>query len=418
MKRGTLSSSSLRTLTGCTAGLASRQLPLRSCTATRACRLRSAGSSTRVKDTPCLPSHCRNLEYCKKCGKQVLRDFHARRRGNKVHDHRTGRPCPACGAKTMHDTIINFGESLPERELEAGFAHGEAADLCVVLGSSLRVTPAADMPLATAERGGRLVIVNLQKTPMDDAAALVIHAKTDDVSAGLAERLGLQPAAFRLTRRMCVRCRAVRPAPGKPVALQVSIEAVDADGLPFSCIQAARLRVSETTVTSYAVDADGSSRQLASSATTKQRPVADTTAVFDMTPVSVGRASAASGTAAVLRWQGVVSAQVQFRGHYAEPVLDLALPLDLCVSAPGGSMSQTTEVATSLLAELEPAAGGASEGGLRGAHGAGRMLHATFDPLGSEGWEALTDGGEVDWSKSAAAVAAERQYKGGQAVTK
>jgi len=44
------------------------------------------------------------------------------------------------------DSIINFGESLPERELHEGFENSEKADLCLVMGSSLRVTPAANMP--------------------------------------------------------------------------------------------------------------------------------------------------------------------------------------------------------------------------------------------------------------------------------
>lgn len=45
--------------------------------------------------------------------------------------------------------------------MEDGFLNSRLADLHLVLGSSLRVTPAADMPLATAEMGNKLVIVNL-----------------------------------------------------------------------------------------------------------------------------------------------------------------------------------------------------------------------------------------------------------------
>ena len=52
----------------------------------------------------------------------------------------------------------------------------------IVLGSSLRVTPANDIPEETVGAGGKLVIVNLQKTGMDKSAALRIFAKTDLVS--------------------------------------------------------------------------------------------------------------------------------------------------------------------------------------------------------------------------------------------
>ena len=33
-----------------------------------------------------------------------------------VHDHRTGRKCALCGGVLL-DSIINFGESLPEKHI-------------------------------------------------------------------------------------------------------------------------------------------------------------------------------------------------------------------------------------------------------------------------------------------------------------
>ena len=45
------------------------------------------------------------------------------------------------------------------------------------MGSSLRVTPAADVPKATFDNGGKLVVVNLQKTPLEPYAAMNIYAK-------------------------------------------------------------------------------------------------------------------------------------------------------------------------------------------------------------------------------------------------
>lgn len=42
-----------------------------------------------------------------------------------------------------------------------GFWHSKKADVCLSLGSSLRVTPAADMPALVGERNKKLVIVNL-----------------------------------------------------------------------------------------------------------------------------------------------------------------------------------------------------------------------------------------------------------------
>jgi NAD-dependent SIR2 family protein deacetylase len=48
---------------------------------------------------------------------------------------------------------------LREKDLDLGFGHADAADLHLCMGSSLRVTPAADMPITTFEKGGKVVII-------------------------------------------------------------------------------------------------------------------------------------------------------------------------------------------------------------------------------------------------------------------
>jgi hypothetical protein len=80
----------------------------------------------------------------------------------------------------LSDSIIHFGENLPEDDLASAYASAHSADLCLALGSSLKVTPASDIPKIVGEKGG-LVIVNLQPTPFDDVARLIIRAKVDDV---------------------------------------------------------------------------------------------------------------------------------------------------------------------------------------------------------------------------------------------
>jgi len=145
-----------------------------------------------------------NLEICKNpdCKKQYMRDF-STRTAEGVHEHDTGRKCENCGGM-LYDTIINFGESLPEAEIQNGFEHSKQADLCLVLGSSLRVTPAANMPKETYKNKGKLVIVNLQATPLD-AAALRINGMIDVVIAKLMAKLNLEIPQFVLKRRLGVR---------------------------------------------------------------------------------------------------------------------------------------------------------------------------------------------------------------------
>ena len=51
------------------------------------------------------------------------------------------------------DTIVSFGESLPQADLETAMQKSKAADLFIVLGSSLLVTPAADLPQMALDNG-------------------------------------------------------------------------------------------------------------------------------------------------------------------------------------------------------------------------------------------------------------------------
>uniref|UniRef100_A0A0A0K8C9 Deacetylase sirtuin-type domain-containing protein n=1 Tax=Cucumis sativus TaxID=3659 RepID=A0A0A0K8C9_CUCSA len=47
---------------------------------------------------------------------------------------------------------------------------------------SLQITPACNLPLKSLRGGGKIIIVNLQKTPKDKKASLVIHGRVDKSS--------------------------------------------------------------------------------------------------------------------------------------------------------------------------------------------------------------------------------------------
>lgn len=97
--------------------------------------------------------------------------------------------CPNCGS-VMKPDITFFGESLPYQALQDAVEEARAADLMLVLGSSLMVYPAASLPEYTLESGGKIVIVNDMDTHLDWQASL----KFDDlgtVFGFLARKLGL-----------------------------------------------------------------------------------------------------------------------------------------------------------------------------------------------------------------------------------
>jgi NAD-dependent deacetylase len=96
--------------------------------------------------------------------------------------------CPACGGK-MKPSVVDFGQSLPRKDLEEAIQHSRDCDLFVAVGSSLVVTPAADMPRLALEAGARLVIVNQGETPLDSGAHLRFQEKIGQVLPAAVERL-------------------------------------------------------------------------------------------------------------------------------------------------------------------------------------------------------------------------------------
>jgi len=70
-----------------------------------------------------------------------------------------------------------FGEPLPQEAFQNALADSERAELFIVLGSSLTVTPANQMPVIAKRSGAKLVIVNMDETPLDGMADLVIHGE-------------------------------------------------------------------------------------------------------------------------------------------------------------------------------------------------------------------------------------------------
>jgi NAD-dependent deacetylase len=89
--------------------------------------------------------------------------------------------CPACGGRFLKPTVVLFGEALPMPALRDAQAMAMAADVVLIVGSSLQVYPAAGIPRMAREHGADLCIVNAEPTPFDDLAAVVIHGKAGEI---------------------------------------------------------------------------------------------------------------------------------------------------------------------------------------------------------------------------------------------
>ncbi len=104
-------------------------------------------------------------------GEPILRQF--------LEDHQVPH-CPKCGA-VIKPNVILFGEQLPYREIQAAQRAAQHADLMLIVGSSLEVAPASELPAMALHGGAKLVIINLSPTDFDRKAYSVLHANAAEV---------------------------------------------------------------------------------------------------------------------------------------------------------------------------------------------------------------------------------------------
>eukprot|EP01105_Mastigella_eilhardi_P018140 TRINITY_DN4196_c0_g1_i1.p1 TRINITY_DN4196_c0_g1~~TRINITY_DN4196_c0_g1_i1.p1 ORF type:complete len:515 (-),score=143.31 TRINITY_DN4196_c0_g1_i1:78-1622(-) len=135
------------------------------------------------------------IETCNKCHTEYHRSYDV---SSVKHvdmyafdPHATGRKCDKCDGYLI-DSIINFGESLPVLPTAVAVESSRKADLALVLGTSMMVHPACDMPGQARE----MVICNLQRTMFDKQCSLRIFERTDKVMTRLMELLGVRVPPF------------------------------------------------------------------------------------------------------------------------------------------------------------------------------------------------------------------------------
>ena len=134
------------------------------------------------------------IHQCSFCKRQFVRHTAVTTVGEKC----LNLPCPGTGKAgrgcrgKLHDIILDWEGSLPEKDLELAEMHSEVADLSVCLGTTLQILPSGNLPTWTKKHGGKLVICNLQPTKHDKKGDLIINTYVDDVMTQLCKRLGVE----------------------------------------------------------------------------------------------------------------------------------------------------------------------------------------------------------------------------------
>ena len=142
------------------------------------------------------------VDQCNVCSKQFVRSTAASTVGQKVSN--VSCPAPkgngrACRGK-LADFVLDWEDNLPDYDLDLSLSHSTLAHLSIVMGSTLQIIPAGNLPTFArkyhGEGVGRMVILNLQPTKHDKKADLIIHEYVDKVMEMLFEELGFEIPAY------------------------------------------------------------------------------------------------------------------------------------------------------------------------------------------------------------------------------
>ena len=163
-------------------------------------------------------------EGCRECGRVYFRNFDVGGCGFAE----TPRQCIDCG-HGLFDMVLDWEDALPETDYRLARQHSLLADVALALGTSMKVHPAATIPLITVDKSqrkhsalsgvdeeeifdedfaeipeagtaqgrrmrhtnGSLAIINLQATPHDQDSKVRLHGRCDDVMHDLMKRLKL-----------------------------------------------------------------------------------------------------------------------------------------------------------------------------------------------------------------------------------
>jgi len=99
---------------------------------------------------------------CLECGRREARSDVQRRLDTEMPPH-----CCNCGSIFLKPTVVLFGEPMPPAAINEAFELARHTDVMLVVGSSLVVYPAAEVPLVAVQSGARMIVINAEPTPFD-----------------------------------------------------------------------------------------------------------------------------------------------------------------------------------------------------------------------------------------------------------
>ena len=119
--------------------------------------------------------------YCMNCSQTVTMD--------EAYEMLDVNLPPLCGCGGLiRPDVVFFGESLPPGALEEASQSALECDTFIVVGSSLVVQPAAQLPVLAKQRGANLIIINIGETPLDGLADFVFDESASVILSQVIDR--------------------------------------------------------------------------------------------------------------------------------------------------------------------------------------------------------------------------------------
>lgn len=88
--------------------------------------------------------------------------------------------CKLCG-DFLRPNVVLFGENLPARILESAMERAANCDVCLVVGTSSLVYPAASLPEIARRAGAKIIEVNPEPTALTEQADVSIRGKAGEI---------------------------------------------------------------------------------------------------------------------------------------------------------------------------------------------------------------------------------------------
>jgi NAD-dependent deacetylase len=106
------------------------------------------------------------------------REVHGR--GSRSEAETLDQPvCKTCQGRII-SSVVNFNEPMPDKEVLISKEHSSKCDLMLIVGSSLSVFPAANLPKLAKQNGAKLIILNIDPSGLDSIADIKLKVKAGE----------------------------------------------------------------------------------------------------------------------------------------------------------------------------------------------------------------------------------------------